>query len=42
MTNGEDRVCRQFCEADHFHDEDVTRRGEIALAMTVSEACDGC
>ena len=42
MTNDKDQACGRCCKADHSCDEDVTRRGEIALAMTMSEACDGC
>jgi len=42
MENDKDRACGRCREADNFCDEDVTRRGEIALAMTMSEAHEGC
>jgi len=38
MTNDKDRACGRCCEADHSCDEDVTRRGEIMLATTMSKA----
>ena len=41
MTNDKDCACGLCREADHSRDEDVTRRGEIALAVTMSEARDG-
>ena len=41
MTNDKDHACGRCREADHFCNEDVTRRGEVALAMTMSEACNG-
>ena len=42
MTNDKDCACGRCCEADHFCNEDVALHREIALAMTMSEARDGC
>ena len=41
MANHKDRACGKCRQADHFCNKDVTKRGEIALAMTMSEACVG-
>ncbi len=42
MTNDKDRACRGCREAYHSCDKDVTRRGEIALVTTMSEAWRNC
>ena len=42
MTNNKDHVCGQCCKADHSCSKDFTRRGEIALVMTISKAQNGC
>ena len=42
MTNDEDCARGRCCKADHSWDEDVTRRREIALVTTMSEAQRNC
>ena len=42
MTNDKDCACGRCRKADPFCGKDVTMPGEIALAMTMSKARDGC
>ena len=37
MTDNKDCACRRCCKADHSCDKDVTRLGEIAFVMTMSQ-----